>query len=95
MPLRQEEIQRIALLARLQIEPDETPVYQQNLTRILDFVRQLENADTQDVVPMAHPLDQEQRLRDDVVTETNQRELYQQSAPETHDGLYIVPKVIE
>lgn len=65
------------------------------LTEIVRFVDQLQAADTSGVTPMAHPLDQPQRLRADEVTETDQRERYQANASATERGLYLVPKVIE
>jgi aspartyl-tRNA(Asn)/glutamyl-tRNA(Gln) amidotransferase subunit C len=55
----------------------------------------LSQADTTDVVPMAHPLDAAQRLRPDVVTETDGRDEFQENAPAVSDGFYLVPKVIE
>ena len=65
------------------------------LSSIVDFVDQLQQAPTDDVVPMAHPLNQVQRLRPDVVTEADEREAIQGNAPVISDGFYIVPKVIE
>jgi aspartyl-tRNA(Asn)/glutamyl-tRNA(Gln) amidotransferase subunit C len=67
----------------------------EKLSKIVDFVDQLSQADTAGVVPMAHPLDAVQRLRPDVVTEPDERDRYQQNAPSVADGLYLVPKVIE
>ncbi len=95
MPLTPDEVRNIAHLARLAISERDIPRYADNLSRILDFVAQLDKADTTSVAPMAHPLDMSQRLRDDVVTETNQRKLFQKNAPLTEAGLYLVPKVIE
>jgi len=95
MALTPGEVQSIARLARLAISDRDIPRYVDNLSRILDFVTQLEKADTTRVAPMAHPLDMSQRLREDVVTETNQRELFQKNALLAEAGLYIVPKVIE
>ncbi|HWP94974.1 MAG TPA: Asp-tRNA(Asn)/Glu-tRNA(Gln) amidotransferase subunit GatC [Gammaproteobacteria bacterium] len=95
MSLTPDDVRAIAHLARLSISEADIPVYTRNLTRILDFVAQLEAADTEGVVPMAHPLNMAQRLRPDVVTEGNQRELFQQNAPAVAAGLYLVPKVIE
>ena len=68
---------------------------QKSVSNIFDLVEQLGEADTSNISPMAHPLDAHQRLRPDVVTETNQRELFQSIAPETVDGIYLVPQVIE
>jgi aspartyl-tRNA(Asn)/glutamyl-tRNA(Gln) amidotransferase subunit C len=95
MPLTPDEVRSIAHLARLAISERDIPRYADNLSRILDFVAQLDKADTTRVAPMAHPLDMSQRLREDAVTESNQRELFQENAPQAEAGLYIVPKVIE
>ncbi len=83
------------MLARLKLTDEEYAESVKKLSNIVDFVDQLSQADTDGVVPMAHPLDAAQRLRPDVVTETNNRELYQENAPVVEDGLYLVPKVIE
>jgi aspartyl-tRNA(Asn)/glutamyl-tRNA(Gln) amidotransferase subunit C len=95
MKLSRHEVESIAHLARLQITEDQVPVYVQNLSRIIDFVNQLERADTEGVEPMAHPLNMTQPLRVDEVIESDQRDLYQENAPATEDGLYLVPRVIE
>ena len=96
MSLTPNQIQTIAGLARLALRPDEIPVYAESLGRILDMVGQLEQADTARVEPMAHPLTgQVQRLREDVITSGNERDLYQRNAPQVDAGLYLVPKVIE
>lgn len=95
MALKLEEIEKLGELARLRIEPDEVDDLVAKLTSILEFVDQLQAADTAAVEPMAHPLDQSQRLRPDEVTETDRHELYQQNAPQVERGLYLVPKVIE
>jgi aspartyl-tRNA(Asn)/glutamyl-tRNA(Gln) amidotransferase subunit C len=96
MALTREQIESIAHLARLQLQDSEIPVYQQSLSSILDFVSQLDRADTQGVEPMAHPLPGlAQRLRPDVVTERDAHERYQANAPQVEAGLYLVPKVIE
>jgi aspartyl-tRNA(Asn)/glutamyl-tRNA(Gln) amidotransferase subunit C len=95
MTLTRGEVENIAHLARLAIRPEEIPAYVDNLSRILDFVRQLDAADTSGVQPMAHPLALSQRLRPDEVTEQDQRTRYQAGAPLVEAGLYLVPKVIE
>jgi aspartyl-tRNA(Asn)/glutamyl-tRNA(Gln) amidotransferase subunit C len=95
MKLSRHEVESIAHLARLEISPDEIPAYVDNLSRIIDFVQQLERADTEGVTPMAHPLNMSQPLRDDAVTEADQRALYQQNAQAVESGLYLVPRVIE
>jgi len=95
MALDPSEVENIAHLARLGIDPGDIPDYARNLSDILAFVEQLNAVDTTGVEPLAHPLDASQRLRADIVTETDQRALFQQHAPLTEDGLYLVPKVIE
>ncbi len=95
MSLSEKDIQKIARLARLEISSAEVPEYVVNLSSILDFVQQLDAVETGEVSPMAHPLDMAQRLREDVVTEKDQRSHFQAQAPETQNGLYLVPKVID
>jgi aspartyl-tRNA(Asn)/glutamyl-tRNA(Gln) amidotransferase subunit C len=96
MALTREQLASIAALARLDLTPSEIPVYQESLSRILEFVGALDACDTAGVTPMAHPLPGlAQRLRPDTVTETDHREQYQANAPLTAAGLYLVPKVIE
>jgi len=94
--LTRRDVESIAHLARLAITEAEMPVYVGSLSAILDFVEQLSVAPTDGVVPMAHPLEgQVQPLREDKVTETNQRDVYQANAVAVEAGLYLVPKVIE
>ncbi|HHH47004.1 MAG TPA: Asp-tRNA(Asn)/Glu-tRNA(Gln) amidotransferase subunit GatC [Thiotrichales bacterium] len=95
MALGPSDIEKIAHLARLAIDPTDIDAYARDLSGILAFVDQLEAVDTRDVTPMAHPLDMPQRMREDVVTETDQREHFQAIAPAVEDGLYLVPRVIE
>lgn len=95
MPLSAEDIRRIAHLARLQIDEQDIPRYADSLSEILSLVEQLNTVDTQGVLPMAHPQDIAQRLRADEVTETDQRTRFQEHAPLTEAGLYLVPKVID
>jgi aspartyl-tRNA(Asn)/glutamyl-tRNA(Gln) amidotransferase subunit C len=96
MSLTRSQVEGIAHLARLEITEAQMPVYVDSLSKIIDFVEQLAAADTQGVEPMAHPLaDQVQRLRADVVSETDQREKFQQNATSVAAGLYLVPKVID
>lgn len=95
MALDASDVEKIAHLARLGIDAGDVPGYTRNLSDILAFVEQLDAVDTQDIKPLAHPLEATQRLRPDAVTETNERENFQQVAPQTEDGLYLVPKVIE
>ncbi len=95
MSLTTEDVEKIAHLARLAIGPEEGEALSHDLSNILDLVAQMEAADTADVTPMAHPLEMNQRLRPDRVTESNQRERYMSNAPLAEDGLFLVPKVIE
>ncbi|QSA96139.1 Asp-tRNA(Asn)/Glu-tRNA(Gln) amidotransferase subunit GatC [Methylococcus sp. EFPC2] len=95
MSLSAEEVNKIAWLARIAIDPDKVEAYAHDLSGILDFVEQMSTVDTAGVPPMAHPMDQAQRLRVDEATEPNQRELFQSHAPLVEAGLYLVPKVIE
>ncbi len=95
MSLSKADVEKIAHLARLAISEQDIPLYSKNLSNILAFVEQMNKVDVSGVEPMAHPLDTAQRLRDDVVTEANQREHFQAVAPQVDAGLYLVPKVIE
>jgi len=96
MTLTRKDVENIAHLARLQITEAQMPEYVGSLSRIFNFVEQLNRADTGPVEPMAHPLaGQTQRLRADEVTERDAREQYQRNAPQVEAGLYLVPKVIE
>ena len=95
MSLDKTDVEKIANLARLAVNESDIPNYAQDLTNIFDLVEELSNADTNDISPMAHPFDAHQRLRADVVSETNQRDLFQSIAPHTDSGVYLVPQVIE
>lgn len=95
MSLTSAEVDRIAWLARLAIDADKVDAYARDLSGILDFIEQMNTVDTTAVEPMAHPLDQSQRLRPDAVTEADQRTRFQAQAPAVEAGLYLVPKVIE
>jgi aspartyl-tRNA(Asn)/glutamyl-tRNA(Gln) amidotransferase subunit C len=96
MPLDRTEVEKIAHLARLTLTEQQIPFYASNISKILDLVAQINNAQTEGIVPMSHPLEGlTQRLRKDEVTEPDQRELFQANAPMTEAGLYLVPKVIE
>ena len=95
MSLDADDVKKIALLARLKIDEADVPGYVSNLSNIIDLVEQMNAVDTTGVVPMSHPMDAVQRLREDEVTETNKREVFQAIAPNTEDGLYLVPQVIE
>ncbi|MBT8079491.1 MAG: Asp-tRNA(Asn)/Glu-tRNA(Gln) amidotransferase subunit GatC [Gammaproteobacteria bacterium] len=95
MSLTKEQVQHIAILARLKLADEQFDDVVAKLSTIVEFVDQLQSAPTDDVVPMAHPLDQAQRLRDDTVTASNERDRLQQNAPAVEAGYYLVPRVIE
>jgi aspartyl-tRNA(Asn)/glutamyl-tRNA(Gln) amidotransferase subunit C len=96
MNLTRQDVEKIAHLARLSIAEREMPAYVSSLSSIVNFVHELSKAHTGGVEPMAHPLEgQHQRLRADVVSETDHHEQYQTNAPAVTAGLYVVPRVIE
>ena len=95
MALDRSDVENIAHLARLAISEEDIPAYAENLSNILNLVEQMDATDTSGVAPMAHPLEMAQRLREDAVTETDQREHFQAHAPAVENGLFLVPKVIE
>jgi len=95
MALDNTTVRKIASLAKLDIADNEIDQYQEDLSNILDLVAQMQECNTDDIEVMTHPMDATMRLRDDIVTETNQRESLQAIAPATDSGLYLVPKVID
>ncbi len=96
MSLTRQDVEKIAQLARLSITEQEMPVYVTSLSNIVDFVDELSRVQTDNIEPLAHPLEgQSQRLRADVVTETDNHEKYQANAPAVQSGLYVVPRVID
>ncbi len=95
MTLTAADVKKIAHLARLNMPEADVTLYTQQLSNILDLVEQMNQVDTSHVVPQAHPLDLSQRLREDKITEHNQRDAFQAIAPQVEAGLYLVPQVIE
>lgn len=96
MSLTRSQIESIAHLARLDLTETEIPVYVDSLSRIVDFVGQLDAVRTAGIDPMAHPLPGlSQGLRADEVLETDAHQRYQRNAPQVEAGLYLVPRVIE
>jgi len=95
MSLTPEDVKKIAHLARLNVSEKDLAFYTPQLSNILDFVAHMNEIDTTNVEPMAHPLDLPQRMRPDTISEANQRDLFQSIAPDVKVGLYLVPKVIE
>ena len=95
MSLEKTEIEKIAWLARLALDEDDIPGYARDLSNILDLVEQMNTIKTNDIEPLAHPMEIKARLRPDEVTETDQREKFQSIAPHVDNGHYLVPRVIE
>ncbi|MDN6319930.1 MAG: Asp-tRNA(Asn)/Glu-tRNA(Gln) amidotransferase subunit GatC [Marinobacter sp.] len=95
MSISREDIEKVAVLARIRVDEAQVSALESDLGNILNLVDQLSAADTANVGPLSHPLDAVQCLRADEVTETNQREAFQAIAPATENGLYLVPRVIE
>ena len=99
MSLTSQEIDRIANLARLQLQPAEAEHMREQINGFFSIVEAMQAVDTTGVQPLAHPVaaiqDVQLRLREDVVSEPNNREANQQSAPAVERGLFLVPKVIE
>ena len=95
MPLSVADIHRIAHLARIEIDAAQAEEVRQKLDAIFALINELLAVDTTGVVPMAHAQDLRLPMREDRVTESDQRALYQAAAPAVEDGLYLVPKVIE
>ena len=95
MSLSIEQVQRLARLARIEISPPEAEQSRDQLNGIFALIEQLQAVDTRGIEPMAHAVDVAQRLREDIVSESDRREAYQAVAPEVEAGLYLVPRVVE
>jgi len=95
MPLTLDDVRRVAHLARIAIDDAEAGTALAQLTRVFGLIEQMQAVDVSGIAPMSHAQDVSQRLREDAVTETNQRELFQAIAPQVETGLYLVPQVIE
>ncbi|MBQ0763432.1 Asp-tRNA(Asn)/Glu-tRNA(Gln) amidotransferase subunit GatC [Marinobacter psychrophilus] len=95
MTISRADIEKVAVLARIRLDDEQIPALENDLSNIISLVDQLSAANTDNVEPLAHPLDAVQRLRADEVTESNQRDAFQAIAPATESGLYLVPRVIE
>ena len=95
MSVSHSEVERVARLARLRIDPADLDDRARDLARILELFDRLAAVDTQGVEPLSHPLAATQRLRPDVVTEEVDRAALQLGAPEIEDGMYVVPRVID
>ncbi len=95
MSLNLNDVRHIAHLARIEITEPESQEYLAQLSAIFKLIEKMQTVDTAGIEPMSHALDMTQRLRQDSVTETNQRDAFQAIAPQVEAGLYLVPKVIE
>jgi aspartyl-tRNA(Asn)/glutamyl-tRNA(Gln) amidotransferase subunit C len=99
MSLTPQEIDRIAHLARLALQPAEAERMREQMNGFFSIVEAMRAVDTTGVEPLAHPVaaiqDVALRLRDDRASEPNAREANQRSAPAVENGLFLVPKVIE
>ena len=95
MSLSSTDVKRMAHLARIEVSDADVEASLHKLSGILGLIEQMQAVDTTGITPMSHSQDVTQRLREDVVTESNQRELFQSIAPAVENGLYLVPKVIE
>lgn len=95
MSLTLDDVKRIAHLARIAIDENEAKAALSQLSGIFGLIEQMQSVDTTGVEPMSHAQDVTLRLREDVVTESDQHRLFQSVAPQVENGLYLVPKVIE
>jgi aspartyl-tRNA(Asn)/glutamyl-tRNA(Gln) amidotransferase subunit C len=95
MSLSTADVQKVARLARLAMNNTEIEAARAQMSGIFELIAQMQAVDTTGIAPMSHAQDLSQRLREDVVSEANQRELFQSIAPQVEDGLYLVPQVIE
>ena len=95
MSLTPDDVKRIARLARIETSDAEARATQAQLNSIFDLIATMQAVDTRGIAPMAHAQEVTQRLRDDVVTETDRHAAFQTIAPAVENGLYLVPKVIE
>lgn len=95
MSLSNADVRKVARLARLAMSEAEIEIARSQLSGIFTLIAEMQAVDTTGIEPMSHAQDVSQRLREDKVTETNQREAFQAIAPQTEAGLYLVPQVIE
>jgi aspartyl-tRNA(Asn)/glutamyl-tRNA(Gln) amidotransferase subunit C len=95
MSLSTQDVEKVARLARLAMTGEEIETARTQLNGIFDLIAEMQAVDTRNVEPMSHSQDLAQRLREDNITETNQREAFQAIAPQVEQGLFLVPKVIE
>ncbi len=95
MSIKKIDLEYIASLSKLAFEGQELKNYTRQISDILEMIQQLQKVDTTKIKPMAHPMNMNQRIREDLVTEVNKRDEYQKNATDSKDGFYKVPKVID
>jgi aspartyl-tRNA(Asn)/glutamyl-tRNA(Gln) amidotransferase subunit C len=95
MSLSLADVEKVARLARLALNDEELKAAQSQLNNIFGLIAEMQAVDTKGIAPMSHAQDVAQRLREDIVTETDQRKAFQAIAPQVEMGLYLVPQVIE
>lgn len=95
MSIDKQDVQKIAHLARLALTEEDAVQYQHSLSSVLSLVEQMQSVNTDGIEPLSNPLEMTQRLREDVVTESNQRDAFLANAPQSEAGLFLVPQVIE
>ena len=95
MSLSKQDVQKAAALARIEVTDQEVENALDPLKQVFTLIKEMQNLDTEGVEPMAHAQDISTRLREDIVTEIDQREALQANAPAVENGLFLVPKVID
>ncbi|MDD4979089.1 MAG: Asp-tRNA(Asn)/Glu-tRNA(Gln) amidotransferase subunit GatC [Gallionella sp.] len=95
MSLTTQDVQKIARLARLSMNESEIEAARSQLSGIFELIAEMQAVDTTGIEPMSHAQELSQRLREDTVSEPDQRAAFQAIAPQVEDGLYLVPQVIE
>ncbi|MDP1634254.1 MAG: Asp-tRNA(Asn)/Glu-tRNA(Gln) amidotransferase subunit GatC [Gallionellaceae bacterium] len=95
MSLSSADVEKVARLARLAMDDQEIQAAQAQLNNIFGLIAEMQAVDTKGIAPMSHSQDLAQRLREDKVTEPDQRAAFQAIAPQVEQGLYLVPQVIE
>ena len=95
MSIDKSDIKHLCNLSKLNLDEDEQSLFLNQMQSILGMIEELQEVDTGDIEPMAHPLQMTQRLRVDEITEFNERDKYQKNTEFTEDGFYKVPKVID
>ncbi|MDC0185228.1 Asp-tRNA(Asn)/Glu-tRNA(Gln) amidotransferase subunit GatC [Gammaproteobacteria bacterium] len=95
MTVKKSDINHICDLSKLRIDENEISIFTKQISDILNMINELEQADTNNIKPMAHPMNMSQRLRKDEAILNNDRDFFQENAIDSEDGFYKVPKVID